>query len=75
MYVAADEACRLFRWNMPIGVTTTEIVLTTHCPQIVLWPPLLHVLQTSFIKALAQYTKRSVISIPLTKINTNQELM
>ena len=31
--------------------------------------------QTSFIKALAQYTKRSVISIPLTKINTNQELM
>lgn len=31
--------------------------------------------QTSFIKALAQYTKRSVISIPLTKISTNQELM
>ena len=31
--------------------------------------------KTSFIKALAQYTKRSVISIPLTKISTNQELM
>eukprot|EP00955_Chlamydomonas_euryale_P064136 358860-Chlamydomonas_euryale.AAC.5 len=31
--------------------------------------------KTSFIKALAQYTKRSVISIPLTKIRTNQELM
>ncbi|GAX76373.1 hypothetical protein CEUSTIGMA_g3819.t1 [Chlamydomonas eustigma] len=31
--------------------------------------------KTSFIKALAQYTKRSVISIPLTKIHTNQELM
>lgn len=31
--------------------------------------------KTSFIKALAQYTKRSVMSIPLTKIRTNQELM
>lgn len=31
--------------------------------------------KTSFIKALGQYTKRSVISIPLTKIHTNQELM
>ncbi|KAG1664746.1 hypothetical protein FOA52_004754 [Chlamydomonas sp. UWO 241] len=31
--------------------------------------------KTSFIKALAQFTKRSVISIPLTKIRTNQELM
>jgi len=31
--------------------------------------------KTSFIKALGQYTKRSIISIPLTKIHTNQELM
>lgn len=31
--------------------------------------------KTSFIKALAQFTKRSVISIPLNKISTNQELM
>lgn len=31
--------------------------------------------KTSFIKALAQHTKRSVMSIPLTKIRTNQELM
>ena len=31
--------------------------------------------KTSFIKALAQHTKRSIISIPLTKIHTNQELM
>lgn len=31
--------------------------------------------KTSFIKALAQFTKRSIISIPLTKIQTNQELM
>lgn len=31
--------------------------------------------KTSFIKALAQYTKRSIISIPLTKIRTNQQLM
>eukprot|EP00798_Chlamydomonas_sp_ICE-L_P024504 gene24504-10102_t len=31
--------------------------------------------KTSFIKALAQHTKRSIISIPLTKIRTNQELM
>ncbi|MEW5308389.1 MAG: hypothetical protein WDW38_000355 [Sanguina aurantia] len=31
--------------------------------------------KTSFIKALAQYTRRSVISIPLTKIETNQQLV
>lgn len=31
--------------------------------------------KTSLIKALAQYTKRSIISIPLSKISTNQELM
>ncbi len=28
--------------------------------------------KTSLIKALAQYTKRSIISIPLSKISTNQ---
>ena len=31
--------------------------------------------KTSLIKALAQYTKRHVVSIPLAKIKTNQELM
>ena len=31
--------------------------------------------KTSFIKALAQLTKRHIINIPLSKINTNQELM
>jgi mitochondrial chaperone BCS1 len=31
--------------------------------------------KTSFIKALAQYTGRSVVSIPLARISTNQELM
>lgn len=31
--------------------------------------------KTSFIKALAQYTKRHVVNIPLNKIKTNQELM
>jgi Cdc6-like AAA superfamily ATPase len=31
--------------------------------------------KTSFIKAVAQHTKRSVVSIPLSKIRTNQELM
>jgi len=31
--------------------------------------------KTSLIKALAQWTKRSVVSIPLSKIRTNQELM
>lgn len=27
------------------------------------------------IKALAQYTKRSIVNVPLTQINTNSELM
>lgn len=31
--------------------------------------------KTSFIKALAQYTGRHVVNIPLSKIRTNQELM
>lgn len=31
--------------------------------------------KTSLIKALAQYTKRHIVSIPLAKIKTNQELM
>ncbi|GFR45482.1 hypothetical protein Agub_g6826, partial [Astrephomene gubernaculifera] len=31
--------------------------------------------KTSLIKALAQHTKRSIISVPLSKISTNQELM
>jgi hypothetical protein len=31
--------------------------------------------KTSFIKALAQYTGRSIVSIPLERIKTNQELM
>ncbi|PNH06751.1 putative mitochondrial chaperone bcs1 [Tetrabaena socialis] len=31
--------------------------------------------KTSLIKALAQHTKRSIISVPLSKITTNQELM
>ncbi|KXZ51383.1 hypothetical protein GPECTOR_12g345 [Gonium pectorale] len=31
--------------------------------------------KTSLIKALAQHTKRSIISVPLSKIATNQELM
>mmetsp|Transcript_3473 Transcript_3473/g.7584 ORF Transcript_3473/g.7584 Transcript_3473/m.7584 type:complete len:572 (+) Transcript_3473:248-1963(+) len=31
--------------------------------------------KTSFIKALAQYTGRHIVSIPLAKIKTNQELM
>ena len=31
--------------------------------------------QTSFIKALAQYTNRHIVNIPLNKIKTNQELM
>lgn len=31
--------------------------------------------KTSLIKAMAKYTKRNVISIPLAKVRTNQELM
>ncbi|GBF99025.1 ubiquinol:cytochrome C oxidoreductase biogenesis factor, partial [Raphidocelis subcapitata] len=31
--------------------------------------------KTSFIKALAQHTGRSVVSIPLSRVRTNQELM
>ncbi|GLC44229.1 hypothetical protein PLESTB_000755000 [Pleodorina starrii] len=31
--------------------------------------------KTSLIKVLAQYTRRSIISVPLSKISTNQELM
>ena len=31
--------------------------------------------KTSLIKAMAQYTKRSIISVPLHKVKTNQELM
>lgn len=31
--------------------------------------------KTSLIKALAHYTKRSIVSIPLSKLRTNQQLM
>jgi mitochondrial chaperone BCS1 len=31
--------------------------------------------KTSLIKALAHYTGRSIVSVPLTKVKTNQELM
>jgi hypothetical protein len=31
--------------------------------------------KTSFIKALAQLTRRSIVNIPLARIRTNQELM
>jgi replication-associated recombination protein RarA len=31
--------------------------------------------KTSFIKALAQMTKRSILNVPLSRIKTNQELM
>lgn len=31
--------------------------------------------KTSLIKALAQYTKRNIVSIPLAKVRTNQQLM
>ena len=31
--------------------------------------------KTSFIKSLANYTKRNIINIPLSKISTNQDLM
>jgi mitochondrial chaperone BCS1 len=31
--------------------------------------------KTSLIKALAQYTNRSIVSVPLTRVKTNQELM
>jgi hypothetical protein len=37
--------------------------------------PTPHAGKTTFIKALAQYTGRSIISIPLERIATNQELM
>lgn len=31
--------------------------------------------KTSLIKALAHYTKRSIVAVPLAKVKTNQELM
>ena len=31
--------------------------------------------KTSLIKAMAQYTKRNIITVPLHKVKTNQELM
>jgi ABC-type branched-subunit amino acid transport system ATPase component len=31
--------------------------------------------KTTFIKALAAHTKRSIINIPLSRISTNQQLM
>ena len=31
--------------------------------------------KTSLIKALAHYTKRSIVAVPLNKVKTNQELM
>ena len=31
--------------------------------------------KTSLIKAISHYTKRNIVSVPLSKINTNQELM
>lgn len=56
---------------MPVSPSSLLSLLTPGCSP----PDTPSSRQTSFIKALAQYTKRSVISIPLTKISTNQELM
>jgi len=40
---------------------------------VVLWPT--GTGKTSFIRAIASYTKRSIVNIPLSRIRTNQQLM